>query len=215
MEGPDRFPNDVVELIGYLSEAEPGQSMRAVPGEGTEVPVWILGSSLYGAQLAAHLGLPYAFASHFAPAALEEAIHVYRQGFQPSRHLERPYFMMALNVFAAETDEEGRVLMSSMQQSMANLRTGRPTPLPRAVPDIAERLGPQVMAMVDQILSCSVAGSPATVREGLSDFIARYQPDELIINGQIHDHAARLESFRIASEVLTDLGASHQNAFAG
>ena len=141
MEGPDRFPNDVVELIGYLDTAAEGQPVRAIPGAGTQVPVWILGSSLYGAQLAAHLGLPYAFASHFAPAALEEAIHAYRSSFEPSRFRDRPHFMLAVNVFAADTDEEGRILMSSMQQSMANLRTGRPTPLPRANPDIRVRIG--------------------------------------------------------------------------
>ena len=205
MEGPDRFPNDVLELIGYLDDAEPGQAVRAVPGAGTRVPVWILGSSLYGAQLAAHLGLPYAFASHFAPAALEDAIHAYRSGFQPSRHLTAPHFMLAVNVFAADSDEEGKMLMSSMQQSMANLRTGRPTPLPQPVPDIRARLAPQVMAMVDQILSCSVAGAPETVRAGLSDLIERYRPDELIINGQVHDHKARLNSFRIAAEVLAEI----------
>ena len=205
MEGPDRFPNDVLELIAYLDEAEPGQAVKAVPGAGTNVPVWILGSSLYGAQLAAHLGLPYAFASHFAPAALEEAIDTYRRGFQPSPHLDAPYFMMAVNVFAAETDAEGQVLMSSMQQSMANLRTGRPTPLPRPVDDIRERLAPPIMAMVDQVMSCSVAGAPGTVRAGLVDMIERYKPDELIINGQIHHHEARLNSFRIAAEIMRDL----------
>ena len=205
MDGADQFPNDVLELIGYLDEPAPGQSVRAVPGAGTQVPVWILGSSLYGAQLAAHLGLPYAFASHFAPTALNDAIAAYRGAFQPSQHLQAPHFMLAVNVFAAETDQEGQILMSSMQQSMANLRTGRPTPLPRPVDDIRERLAPQVMSMVDHILSCSVAGSPHTVREGLARLIQRYAPDELIINGQIHDHQARLNSFRIAAEVLSEL----------
>ena len=202
MDGADRFPQDVVELIGYLDDPEPGQRVTAVPGAGTKVPVWILGSSLYGAQLAAHLGLPYAFASHFAPAALEDAIEVYRRGFQPSKALTAPYFMLAVNVFGADTDEAGRVLMSSMQQSMINLRTGRPGPLPRPVVDLPDRVGPQMMAMVDQILSCSVHGAPEAVQTGLAQLIDRYQPDEIIVNGQIHDHAARMKSFEIAAGAM-------------
>lgn len=205
MDGADRFPQDVVELIGYLDDPEPGQKVTAVPGAGTKVPVWILGSSLYGAQLAAHLGLPYAFASHFAPAALEDAIEVYRRGFQPSAALEAPHFMLAVNVFGADTDEEGRVLKSSMQQSMINLRTGRPGPLPHPVTDLPDRVGPQMMAMVDQILACSVHGSPETVQAGLAELIARYRPDEVIVNGQIHDHAARMKSFEIAAGAMAAL----------
>ncbi|MEL7153852.1 MAG: LLM class flavin-dependent oxidoreductase, partial [Pseudomonadota bacterium] len=205
MDGGDRFPQDVVELMAYLDDPQPGQRVTAVPGAGTKVPVWILGSSLYGAQLAAHLGLPYAFASHFAPAALEEAIEVYRRGFQPSDALEAPYFMLAANVFAADTDEEGRVLKSSMQQSMINLRTGTPGPLPRPVTDIEERVGPGGMAMLDQIFACSVHGAPETVRAGLADLIQRYAPAEIIINGAIHDHAARLKSFSIAAEAMQSL----------
>lgn len=202
MEGPDRFPQDVIELMQYLDDPDPGQKVTAVPGAGTKVPVWILGSSLYGAQLAAHLGLPYAFASHFAPAALEEAIDVYRRGFQPSAFLDAPHFMLAVNVFGADTDEEGRVLKSSMQQGMINLRTGKAGPLPYPVADLPERVGPQMMAMVDQILACSVHGAPKTIRQGLTDLIARYQPDEIIVNGQIHDHDARMKSFTIASEAM-------------
>lgn len=205
MEGPDRFPQDVVELMSYLDDPKPDQHVTAVPGAGTKVPIWILGSSLYGAQLAAHLGLPYAFASHFAPGALEEAIDVYRRGFQPSEHLNVPYFMLAVNVFAADTDEEGRVLKSSMQQSMMNLRTGRPGPLPRPVTDIEDRVGPGGMAMLDQILACSVHGSPKNVHAGLAEMIQRYAPDEMIINGAIHDHAARLKSFYIAAEAMQSL----------
>ena len=206
--GQDSFPQDVVELIAYLDDPVSGQQVRAIPGMGTKVPVWILGSSLYGAQLAAHLGLPYAFASHFAPAALEEAIDVYRRGFQPSVHLDAPYFMMAINVFAAETDEEGRVLMSSMQQSFANLRTGRPSPMPPPVDNIDEVLGPGVTQMVNQALVCSVHGSPETVHSGLQNFIARYQPDEVMLNGNIFDHKARLHSFEIAADVMAGMTAS-------
>lgn len=205
MQGQDNFPQDVVELMALLDDPQPGQQVTAVPGAGTKVPVWILGSSLYGAQLAAHLGLPYAFASHFAPPALEEAIEVYRRGFQPSAALEAPYFMMAVNVFAADTDEEGRVLKSSMQQSMINLRTGKPGPLPRPVADLADRVGPHMMGMVDQIMACSVHGSPQCIRSGLATMIEHYQPDELILNGAIHDHAARRKSFTIAADAMAAL----------
>ena len=173
--------------------------MRAVPGTGTRVPIWILGSSLYGAQLAAHFGLPYAFASHFAPAALEQAIAVYRETFRPSEHLERPRFMLAVNVFAAETDARGAFLRTSMQQAFARLRSGRPGPLPRPVEDIAAAIDPTAMAMVNEALACSATGSPETVRRELAALIARYAPDEVIITGQIHDHAARLRSFEIAA----------------
>ncbi len=204
LDDGEGFPRDVMELIAYLGDDEPGQKVRAIPGRGTHVPVWILGSSLYGAQLAAHLGLPYAFASHFAPAALEQAIEVYRQTFRPSEHLEKPHFMMALNVFAADTDAEGLFLKSSMQQAFANLRTGRPGPLPRPVENVEEILEPAIAAGVAQALACTAAGSPQTVREALSTFLARHRPDEIIITGQIHDHDARLKSFRIAAEILAE-----------
>ena len=197
----DDFPRDVVELMSYFEEPGSG-GLRAVPGSGTRVPVWILGSSLYGAQLAAHLGLPYAFASHFAPAALDQAVAVYRQTFRPSAFLQEPYFMLALNVFAAESDEEGRILKSSMQQSFANLRSGQPSPLPRPVADIASRLDPIMMAAVDQALACSATGSPDTIRRELDGFKARYGPDEIIINCQVHDHRARLRSLEIAADIL-------------
>ncbi|MEM9058995.1 MAG: LLM class flavin-dependent oxidoreductase [Pseudomonadota bacterium] len=205
MQGADRFPQDVLELLSYLEEPQPGQHVKAIPGAGTRVPVWILGSSLYGAQLAAQLGLPYAFASHFAPDALEEASDVYRRGFQPSPWLDAPYFMMAVNVFAAETDEDGRILKSSMQQSMANLRTGRPGPLPRPVADIEALLGLPVATMVDQIMRVSVHGASQTVRDGLAALIGEHRPDEIIINGAIHDHAARLRSFEIAADAMQSM----------
>jgi luciferase family oxidoreductase group 1 len=178
--------------------------VQAIPGVGTRVPVFILGSSLYGAQLAAYLGLPYAFASHFAPGDLEEALAVYRATFRPSEHLTDPYVMLAFNVFAAATDAEGRFLMTSMQRAFINLRSGRPGPLPRPVDDICRHADPAMLAMVDRALACSAAGSPETVRRSLQTFIAAHDPDELILTGQIHDHAARLNSFRIAAEAFRE-----------
>lgn len=207
MSGQDRFPEDVAELIGYLGPARDGAPVRAVPGEGTEVPVWILGSSLYGAELAAHFGLPYAFASHFAPDALEQALALYRARFEPSAHLAKPYFMLAANVFAAETDAEGAYLRTSMQQAFARLRTGRPGKLPRPVDDIDAEIGPQIRAAVDQALRVTAVGSPETVRRSLSEMIERHRPDEIILTGQIHDHDARKRSFEIAAEVLSGMAA--------
>ena len=205
LEGGDNFPSDVVELMGYFAPARPDARVRAIPGEGTRVPVWILGSSLYGAQLAAHLGLPYAFASHFAPAALDHAVEVYRQTFQLSEHLERPYFMLALNAYAADTDDEARRLKTSMQLAFANLRTGRPGRLPRPVDRIEDHLDPAMLAMVEQALACSAVGSPDSVRAALQGFIDRYKPDEVILAGQIHDHVARLRSFEIAAKTMKAL----------
>ncbi len=202
MEAADNFPRDVLELIDYLGDDAPDRAVRAVPGVGTHVPVWILGSSLYGAQLAAHFGLPYAFASHFAPAALDQAVAVYRETFRPSAHLDRPRFMLAVNVFAAATDAEGAYLRSSMQLAFARLRSGRPGPLPRPVEDVAAEIGPAALAMVNEALAITAVGAPETVRATLGALIDRYRPDELILTGQIHDHAARLRSFEIAAEVL-------------
>lgn len=202
MSGADTFPQDVLELIGYFADDQPGATVRAVPGAGTRVPVWILGSSLYGAQLAAHFGLPYAFASHFAPAALDEAVEIYRRIFRPSAHLDAPYFMLALNVFAGGSDAEGRYLMSSMQQAFANLRSGQPGPLPRPVADVATRIDPLARRMVDAALACSAVGSADSVRKQIAGFLDRFAPEEVILTGQIHDHAARLRSFEIAAEVL-------------
>jgi luciferase family oxidoreductase group 1 len=206
LDDGEGFPQDVSELAGYLGDGQAGQTVRAVPGAGTHVPIWILGSSLYGAQLAAHLGLPYAFASHFAPAALDQAVAIYRDSFRPSRHFAKPYFMMALNVFAAASDAEGLYLKSSMQQSFANLRAGRPAPLPRPVEDIATLIDPPMMAMLDQALACSAHGAAGTVRDRIIEFIAGYRPDEIIFNGQIYDHTARLKSFEIAAEIMQSLG---------
>jgi luciferase family oxidoreductase group 1 len=201
----DRFPDDVVELMGYFADADPAAPVAAHPGQGTHVPVWILGSSLYGAQLAAHLGLPYAFASHFAPDALDQALEIYRTRFQPSTQLDRPYFMLAANVFAADSDAEGAYLRTSMQQAFARLRTGQPGKLPAPVEDIEAAIGPQMTDGVNHALRVSATGSPATVRAQLAALKDRYQPDEMILTGQIHDHVARVNSFRIAAEILQDM----------
>ena len=205
MAPEDGFPGDVVELIDYLGD-DP-TPVSAIPGRGTKVPVWILGSSLYGAQLAAHLGLPYAFASHFAPALLSDALRIYREHFRPSAHLDRPYAMMAAGVTVAPTDAEARFLASSQVQAFANLRTGRPGPLPRPVEGIEETLPAPVLDQVRHALACSAVGSPATVRARLADLIAAHGPDELIVTGMIHDHAARVRSFEMAADVLDDLRA--------
>ena len=199
----DTFPQDVVELMGYLGDDHDGP-VQAHPGRGTKVPVWMLGSSLFGAQLAAYLGLPYAFASHFAPDALEDAIATYRGTFRPSAQLDRPHFMLAANVIAADTDAEAARLRTSVQQAFANLRSGKPGKLPAPVDDIDGLIGPGMRAAVDHALRISAVGSPATVHRQMTDLIARHQPDEVILTGQIHDPAARLRSFEIAAEVMRD-----------
>jgi luciferase family oxidoreductase group 1 len=198
--GVDTFPQDVVELINYFAPAEENQRVRAVPGEGEDVEVWVLGSSTYGAQLAAMLGLPYAFASHFAPAEMEHAIDIYRSRFQPSERLAKPRLMLGLNVFAADTDAEAKLLFSSLQQAFVNLRTGRPGKLPAPVADYDAALDPMATAMLANALSCAVVGSPATVRAGLDAFVRRTGADELMVTAQIYDHAARLKSFEILAE---------------
>ncbi|MBE3639364.1 LLM class flavin-dependent oxidoreductase [Mangrovicoccus sp. HB182678] len=202
----DQFPGDVMELMGYLRAAEPGQKITAVPGAGTEVPVWMLGSSLFGAQLAAHLGLPYAFASHFAPDALEEAIHVYRGSFRPGA-IRRPHFMLAVNIFAADTDAEGARIRTSMQQGFINLRRGAAGPLPRPVEDLSLVASEPEIRMANHQLRISVTGSKATVKDRLAGLIEVLQPDELILTGHIHDHRARLRSFEIGAEVMAELAA--------
>ena len=206
MSQDDSFPHDVQELIAYFDPApEGGARIRAIPGEGTQVPVWILGSSLYGAQLAAILGLPYAFASHFAPAMLEEALDIYRRSFRPSATLAQPYAMVAAGVCAAETDAEAAYLRSSQMLAFARLRTGRPGKLPRPVEDLNAEIPPQVMAQVQQALSCSATGSRETVEAQLRGLVARYQPDEMILTGMIHDPVKRIRSFEIAAEVMRGL----------
>ena len=198
---PDQFPQDVVELMDFMSD-EPRQAVQAVPGKGAKVPVWILGSSLFGARLAAMLGLPYAFASHFAPGQMMQAIKLYRAEFRPSAQLAQPYVMLGFNVFAAQSDDQARVLASSMQQAFINLRTGRPSKLQPPIPGYLESLPAQARAMLDEVLSCSAVGSLATVREGLHAFVERTGADELMIVSQIFDHEARMESYGITARAV-------------
>lgn len=201
----DRFPQDVLELIGYFDDAPAGAAVRAIPGVGTQVPVYILGSSLYGAQLAAHFGLPYAFASHFAPDMLEQALAIYRSTFMPSRFLDKPHAIVAAGVCAADTDEEAKYLRSSQMLGFARLRTGAPGKLPRPVDDVSAVIPASVLRQVEHALSCSASGSVATVERELAALVDRYQPDELMVTGMVHDHAARLRSFQIAAGVLQGL----------
>ena len=203
---PDQFPQDVVELLTYLGRPRPGQRVHAIPGEGTEVPVWILGSSLFGASLAAALGLPFAVASHFAPAQLMEALDVYRSKFKPSEWLAAPRVMVASTVVVAPTDEEARFHFSSLQQAFLNLRSNRPGRLPRPQEGFEQRLDPVERELLGEALSCAFVGAAETVRRGLEGFLARTGADELIVSGQIHDHAARLRSYAMLAEVRAQLG---------
>ena len=197
----DAFPRDVIELMAYFQPARPGQMVQAVPGAGLDVPVWILGSSTYGAQLAAALGLPYAFASHFAPADMEAALAVYRHEFKPSDRLAKPYVMLGLNVVAADTDAEALRLFTSLQQAFINLRTGRPGLLPPPVDDIEGVIDPSAHGLLQQTLARSVVGSPSTVQAGLSAFVARTGADEIMVTAQIFDHKARVRSFEITADI--------------
>ncbi len=197
----DDFPRDVVEVRDYFLEATPSQRVRAVPGAGLEVPLWILGSSLYGAQLAAALGLPYAFASHFAPAAMMQAIEIYRSRFEPSDQLDQPFVMLGFNVCAADTDEEAQLLRTSAQQSFVRLRRGTPGQLPPPLAGFEATLSSAERRMLDEVASCSAVGGPETVRRGLEAFVAKTGADELIVVSSIFDHGARLRSFEIAAQV--------------
>jgi luciferase family oxidoreductase group 1 len=196
----DTFPQDVLELQALLGPLQPGQTVQAVPGTDTNVPLWILGSSLFGAQLAAMLGLPYAFASHFAPDALIPALQVYRERFQPSTQLDRPYAMVGVNVIAADTDAEARRLFTSAQQAFTNMLRGTRGKLPAPIDDIETFWSPMEKAHATNMLSCSVVGSPGTVRRGIAGLIERTGADELIVAAAIHDHAARLRSYQILAE---------------
>jgi luciferase family oxidoreductase group 1 len=197
----NQFPNDVVELMGYF-RGENGR-VRAVPGEGAKVPIYILGSSLFGAQLAAMLGLPYAFASHFAPQMMMEAISLYRERFEPSEQLDRPYVMLGFNCFAADTDEEAAHLSTSIQQAFVALRTGQPMKLQPPKPGYSDTLSLDARAMLQNIFTCSAVGSPATVRRQVHEFVERTGADELIVTAQIYDHAARLRSYELLMEAVT------------
>lgn len=202
-----QFPADVVELMGYFRGE--GGPVRAIPGEGLRIPLFILGSSLFGAQLAAALGLPFAFASHFAPQLMMEAIALYRHRFEPSEQLDRPHVMLGFNAFVADTDEEAQLLATSIQQAFVALRTGRPIPLPPPSAGYADSLPLQARALLGQVLSCSAIGSPETVRAQVEDFLERTGADELIVTSQIYDHEARLRSFGLFAEAvaLTPLAA--------
>ncbi len=197
----DQFPRDVVELMHYFQPAEPGQRLQAVPGAGLDVPIWILGSSLFGAQLAAILGLPFAFASHFAPAALMQAIAIYRERFEPSAQLAAPHVMLGVTCVAAETDEEARFLFSSLQQSTLNNRLGTPSRVPPPVADFEATLDPYKRAVVEDAFGAAVVGGPETVRRGLEDLIARTGADELMVTANIYDHDKRKRSFEIIAQV--------------
>jgi luciferase family oxidoreductase group 1 len=212
MDGADTFPQDVAELLGYLDDAAPDARVRAVPGQGSHVPVWILGSSLFGAQFAAYMGLPYAFASHFAPQMLEEALRTYRATFRPSKYLAKPYVMVAAGVCAADADDEARYLRTSQILSFARLRSGQPGKLPRPVTDLAAQVPAPMLRMVEEAMAVSAVGGPDAVHRGLSQIVARYRPDELMVTGMIHDHAARVRSFEIAAAALADIQARAQAA---
>jgi luciferase family oxidoreductase group 1 len=194
------FPREVQELQAFLAPVQPGQAVQAVPGGGTEVPLWILGSSTFGAQLAAFLGLPYAFASHFAPEDLLPALEIYRETFQPSRQLDAPYAMAGVNVFAADTDEEARRLFTSVQLSFANRVRGNPGPTPPPVDDIDAHVTPAEKAHALQRLEHSVVGSPDTVRTGVERFAELTGADELMVVSNIYDHDARVRSYEILAD---------------
>jgi luciferase family oxidoreductase group 1 len=203
----DSFPDDVVELLEYFRPDAASLPVRAIPGPGAQVDVWILGSSLFGAQLAAALGLPFAFASHFAPAQLDAAVQIYRTRFRPSRQHARPRLMLAANVIAADTDDEARLLRTSLEQAFVALRRGRPTPLPPPLAGFDRRLTAEERALLDGVLSCSFVGAPGTVRRGLEGFLARHAPDELMVTAQIFDHVARRRSFELVAGLRDGLSA--------
>ena len=197
---PDGFPHDVVEVMAFLREARPGQRVTAVPGAGLDVPIWILGSSTFGAQVAAELGLPFAFASHFAPAMLFDATRIYRERFKPSHQLAQPHVMLGVNVVAADTDDQAHFLASSGRQSWASLRAGRPIQLPPPSREWAR--DPSDTTDPLQRTRVSFVGSPQTVHTQMHEFIARTDADELILVSHIYDHAARLRSYEIAAEEM-------------
>ena len=208
----DTFPNDVVELQSYFLPAAPGQLVRAVPGAGLDVPIWLLGSSTFSARLAAALGLPFAFASHFAPDQLEAALDIYRREFQPSEALERPCAMPTVSVVAADTDAEARRLFTSIQQQFAALRRGTPGQLPPPVDSMEGRWSALEQAGVEHALRYAIVGSPDTVRRGLDAFIRLTAADELMVTGHIHDHAARLRSLELVAEARDALAAGRPAA---
>ncbi len=208
----DTFPEDVAELQALLGPVQPGQRVQAVPGGGTNVPLWILGSSLYGAQVAAHFGLPYAFASHFAPAALEQALQVYRARFRPSGQLSQPHAMVGVNVVVADTDAEARRLFTSTQQAFTNMIRGTRGKLPPPIDDIEAYWSPSEQAQVSDMLACSFVGSAETVQRGLAGLLDWTGADELLVAAAIHDHAARLRSYELLAQVVPALERQKQAA---
>ena len=211
-DAAEHFPEDVAELQALLGPVQPGQRVQAVPGAGTNVPLWILGSSLFGAQVAAHFGLPYAFASHFAPDALMPALQVYRARFRPSQQLSRPHAMVGVNVITAETDAEARHLFTSSQQSFTNIFRGTRGKLPRPIDDIESYWSPREKAQAMGMLACSFVGSAQTVRHSLAAFVQETGADELMVASAIHDHAARLRSYAILASVAPALMAQKELA---
>ena len=195
----DEFPQDVNELMSYF-DAKQDAAVKAIPGAGCDVEVWILGSSLYGAELAGVLGLPYAFASHFAPASLMPALQTYRTHFRPSRRLAKPHVMLGVNVVVADSDDEAQLLFTSLQQAVVALRSGRRGRLPKPSPDFASTLSAQETFMLDDFLGCSFVGSQATVTAGLKEFSTKTGADELIVAAQVHDHQARLRSYELLAQ---------------
>ena len=208
--GPDTFPQDVIELQHYFQPDDSNQFVQAVPGNGLNVPIWILGSSLFGAQLAAMLGLPYAFASHFAPAELMRALYVYRTQFKPSAHLKEPYAMVAVNVIAADTDQEAERLFTSVQQQFLYIRRGKARQMQPPVDDLASRWPDYELAGIDSVFRCSAVGSPKTVQRGLASFIAQTQANELIITAPIFDHQARKYSLSLTTQVRDTLAVKEE-----
>jgi luciferase family oxidoreductase group 1 len=205
---PDEFPRDVLEVMAFFRPAQPGQPVRAVPGAGLNVPIWILGSSTFGARVAAALGLPYAFASHFAPALMTEALAAYRSRFEPSEHLRRPHVMLGVNVIAAETDADARFLASSGRQAFASLRQGRPIELPPPSKEWERDPAAPDATDLDRVLKASIVGSPDTVRQQLEAFVDATQADELIVVGHIHDHRARLRSYQLTASAGREVPAT-------
>lgn len=207
-DGADTFPQDVVELQRYFLPLQPGQAVQAVPGTGEAVPIWLLGSSLFSAQLAGRMGLPFAFASHFAPDLLGKALQLYWQSFRPSAALAQPYAMAAIGVYAADSDREARRLFTSQQQAFLNLRRGVPGPLPPPVDDMDELWSPPEAEMINTAFREAVVGAPATVKAGLQAFIQRTGVDELMMTAAIYDQGARLRSLELVAEVRAEIAAA-------
>lgn len=206
--GEDRFPKEVMELQAFLGPVQPGQRVQAVPGGNTNIPLWILGSSTFGAQLAAYLGLPYAFASHFAPQQMKQAISIYRETFQPSEQLKKPYVMLGYNMIAADSDDEADRLASSLRRTFVNLRRGTPTRLAPPDRSFDAEIQPHERTMLEATLACTAIGSPKTVSEKVEAFLADTGADELILSAHIFDEEARLRSYEIAAGVRESLSTS-------